>query len=165
MAQRTIKDLLTEEMQDIYHAENQILQALPKMAQAASSQQLKQAFQQHLEETRGQVERLNQAFQALNVQAQGQTCEAMQGLIEETEELLQEGLAPEVQDAGLILAAQKVEHYEIAAYGSLRSLAQACGVQNVADLLEQTLREEKATDEKLTELANSDVNPKAAKVA
>jgi ferritin-like metal-binding protein YciE len=165
MAQRNIKDLMTEGLQDIYDAEQQITQALPKMAQAASSQQLRQGFEQHLQETRGQIQRLEQAFQALGIQPQGRPCEAIRGMVQETEELLQQGLAPEVQDAGLIVSAQKVEHYEIAAYGSLRSLAQACGANDCANLFEQTLKEEKATDEKLTQLANSEVNPKAARAA
>ncbi len=162
---KSIKDLLLEEMQDIYHAEQQLTQALPKMAQAATSPQLRQAFESHLKETQNQVERLKQAFQAIGEQPKAKACVAMQGLVSEAEELLQEGLPGELQDAGLIVAAQKVEHYEIAGYGSLVALAQACNLTDAARLFNETLSEEKATDEKLTQLACNEINPKAAQAA
>jgi ferritin-like metal-binding protein YciE len=165
MSEQALKDLLIEELQDTYSAETQILGALPKMAEAASSQQLKQAFQTHHQETQGQVQRLEQIFQKLNAQPGGNTCEATQGLIEEAEELIGGGHPPEVLDVALVMSAQKVEHYEIASYGSLRALAQTCGMTEIAQLLEQTLDEEKATDEKLNKIAEGEINAKALKAA
>ena len=165
MSEQALKDLLIEELQDTYSAETQILQALPKMADAASSQELKQAFQSHLQETQGQVRRLDQIFQTLNANPGGNTCEATQGLIEEAEEIIGEGHPPEVLDVALIMAAQKVEHYEIASYGSLRSLAQSCGLNDVARLLDETLAEEKAADQKLNQLAEGGINDRAIKAA
>jgi ferritin-like metal-binding protein YciE len=165
MSEQALKELLIEELQDTYSAETQILQALPKMADAASSQELKQAFQTHQQETQGQVQRLEQVFQILGAQPGGNTCEAAQGLIEEAEEIIGEGHPPEVLDVALIIAAQKVEHYEIASYGSLRTLAQTCGMNDVAQLLDQTLAEEKATDEKLNQLAEGGVNQRAIQAA
>jgi ferritin-like metal-binding protein YciE len=165
MSEQALKDLLIEELQDTYNAETQILEALPKMAQAASSEQLKQAFQTHHQETQGQIQRLEQIFQKLNAQPGGNTCEATQGLIEEAEELIGGGHPPEVLDVALVMSAQKVEHYEIASYGSLRALAQTCGMTEVAQLLEQTLDEEKATDEKLNKIAEGEINAKALKAA
>jgi ferritin-like metal-binding protein YciE len=165
MSEQALKDLLIEELQDTYSAETQILEALPKMAEAASSQQLKQAFQTHLQETRGQVQRLEQIFQKLNAQSGGNTCEATQGLIEEAEELIGGGHPPEVLDVALVMSAQKVEHYEIASYGSLRTLAETCGMTEIAQLLQQTLEEEKATDEKLNQIAEGEVNAKALQAA
>ncbi|CAO3361681.1 ferritin-like domain-containing protein [Azospirillum sp. A26] len=165
MSKEALKDLLIEELQDAYSSETQILEALPAMADAASSPQLKQAFQTHLKETDGQVKRLEQIFQILQADPTGNTCEATQGLIEEAEEIMEEGLSPEVLDVALIMAAQKVEHYEIASYGSLRTLAETCGLTDVAKLLDETLSEEKATDEKLTQLAEGEVNQRAFKAA
>lgn len=165
MSKEALKDLLIEELQDAYSSETQILEALPAMADAASSPQLKQAFQTHLKETDGQVKRLEQIFQILQADPAGNTCEATQGLIEEAEEIMEEGLSPEVLDVALIMAAQKVEHYEIASYGSLRTLAETCGMTDVAKLLDETLSEEKATDEKLTQLAEGEVNQRAFKAA
>ena len=165
MSKEALKDLLIEELQDAYSSETQILEALPAMAEAASSPQLKQAFQTHLQETDRQVKRLEQIFQILQADPAGNTCEATQGLIEEAEEIMDQGLSPEVLDVALIMAAQKVEHYEIASYGSLRTLAETCGMTDVAKLLDETLSEEKATDEKLTQLAESEVNQRAFKAA
>ena len=165
MAVKNMQDLLIEELRDIYHAEKQLTRALPKMARAASNEQLKQAFTQHLEETQGQIERLEQVFEKLDTRTRGKHCHAMEGLIEEAKEIMEMGLAPELQDVALIAAAQKVEHYEIAGYGTLHALAQSAGLDEVAQLLEQTLNEEKKTDELLNKLAISDVNKKAIKAA
>jgi len=161
MKLESLQDLLISELKDIYSAENQILKALPKMAKAAASDDLKAAFKTHLEETKGQVERLDQIFEMLEASPRGKKCKAMQGLIEEGSELLSEDADPYVLDAALIAAAQKVEHYEIASYGCVRTWAQELGFDEVVELLEATLDEEKATDEKLTELAESHVNAEA----
>jgi len=161
MAAKTMQDLLIEELRDIYHAEKQILKALPKLAKSVSSETLRQAFLEHAEQTKGQIERLEQCFEELDTRTRGKPCEAMQGLLEEAKEILEMGMAPEVTDAALIAAAQKVEHYEIASYGTLHAYAQGCGLTKVADLLEQTLNEEKETDKRLNKLAISDVNKKA----
>ena len=165
MAVKTMQDLMIEELRDIYHAEKQLTRALPKMARAASNEQLKQAFTQHLEETRGQIERLEQVFEKLDTRTRGKHCHAMEGLIEEAKEVMEMGLAPELLDVALIAAAQKVEHYEIASYGALRTLAETCGMTDVANLLEQTLNEEKATDQKLNQLAEGGINQRAFKAA
>jgi ferritin-like metal-binding protein YciE len=165
MAAKNMQDLLIEELRDIYHAEKQLTRALPKMARAASNEQLKQAFTQHLEETQGQIERLEQVFEKLDTRTRGKHCHAMEGLIEEAKEIMEMGLAPELQDVALIAAAQKVEHYEIAGYGTLHALAQSAGLDEVAQLLEQTLNEEKKTDQLLNELAINDVNKKAMQSA
>ncbi|WP_372396960.1 ferritin-like domain-containing protein [Azospirillum sp. HJ39] len=161
MAAKTMQDLLIEDLRDIYHAEKQIAKALPKMAKAAKSDQLRQAFEAHLEQTNGQIERLQQIFEELDTRARGKHCDAMEGLISEAQEILEMGLAPEVQDAALIAAAQKVEHYEIASYGTLHAYATACGLDRVAQLLDETLQEEKDTDMLLNKLAIGDVNKKA----
>lgn len=160
-----IKDLLIEELRDTWSAENQLLEALPQMAEAASSPTLRQAFETHQRETEQQVERLRQAAQMLGTDPEGNDCEAMEGLVAEAEEILEEHEEGPVRDAALIAAAQKVEHYEIASYGTLCALAKSCGMQEVADLLAQTLQEEKATDDKLTQLAEQEVNPAAARGA
>ena len=165
MAAKNMQDLLIEELRDIYHAEKQLTRALPKMARAASNEQLKQAFTQHLEETQGQIERLEQVFEKLDTRTRGKHCHAMEGLIEEAKEIMEMGLAPELQDVALIAAAQKVEHYEIAGYGTLHALAQSAGLDEVAQLLEQTLNEEKKTDQLLNDLAINDVNKKAMQSA
>jgi ferritin-like metal-binding protein YciE len=165
MAVKSVNDLLLEELRDIYHAEKQLVKALPKMAKKAKSDQLRQAIEEHLEETKGQVERLEQAFQKMEVPTRGKRCEAMEGLIAEAEEVMEEIATPEVLDAAMIAAAQKVEHYEIASYGSARALAQALGHNEVARLLEQTLDEEKQADEKLNEIALSEVNETALQAA
>jgi ferritin-like metal-binding protein YciE len=149
----SLHDLYVEELKDLYNAENQLLKALPKMAKAASSPGLSTAFQDHLEETRGQVERLEKIVKKLRVGPKGKRCKAMEGLIEEGKELIEENGEPAVLDAALIATAQKVEHYEIAGYGTVRTYAELLGFDEAADLLRQTLDEESATDEKLRELA------------
>jgi ferritin-like metal-binding protein YciE len=163
MAEETnpLEELLVDELKDLYSAENQIIKALPKMARAASSPELKRAFERHLEETRRQVERLNQIGEALETKMTGKKCKGMEGLIEEGKELLEEDLDENALDAGLIGAAQKVEHYEIAAYGTARTHAEMLGYTKVARLLQQTLNEEGATDKKLTQLAESIINVEA----
>ena len=157
----SLHDLLVNELKDIYSAENQMIKALPKMAKAASSEDLRAAFEEHLEQTKGQVERLDEIFKELEVSARGKKCKAMEGLIEEGKELMEEDADPSVLDAGLIAAAQKVEHYEIASYGCARTYARQLGLENVAELLQETLGEEEETDKKLTELAESSVNIEA----
>jgi ferritin-like metal-binding protein YciE len=165
MAVKSVDDLLLDELRDIYHAEKQLVKALPKMAKRAKSDELRQAFEHHLEETKGQVERLEQVFEHLNARSSGKRCEAMEGLIEEAKEMMEDITTPEVLDAAMISAAQKVEHYEIASYGSVHALAEALGHQDVARLLEQTLGEEKTADQKLNEIALSGVNQSALKSA
>ena len=147
-----IRELLIEEMQDQYDAEKQLVKALPKMAKAASSPELSQAFQNHLEETRGHVERLEKAFGLLGVKAKGKSCAAMKGLIAEAQEIMAEDMPDELLDCAMICAAQKVEHYEMAGYGTLTAWAKSIGMDDVAELLHQTLEEERAADEKLTEV-------------
>ena len=159
--EKKLDDLFLETLKDIYYAEKQILRALPKMAKNANSPELKQAFEAHKQETEGQVERLQQVFEELDTRPRGKHCDAMEGLISEAQEILEMGLAPEVQDAALIAAAQKVEHYEIASYGTLHAYATACGLDKVAQLLDETLQEEKDTDSLLNKLAIGDVNKKA----
>lgn len=156
-----MKKLLETALQDAYSAETQILEALPKMEQAASTPSLKQAFRKHRQETEGQVKRLQQAAQQLGISPEGETCEAMQGHIEEAEELMDEFDQGPVLDAALIGAAQKVEHYEIATYGTLATLLKGMGEQQCAKLMAETLAEEKKTDEMLTQLAEQEVNPAA----
>ena len=165
MAVKSVNDLLLGELRDIYHAEKQLVRALPKMAKKAKSDELRQAFEQHLEETKGQVERLDQVFQQLDARSSGKRCEAMEGLIEEAKEMMDEVTTPEVLDAAMITAAQKVEHYEIASYGSVCALAEALGHKDAARLLEETLNEEKAADQKLNQIALSGVNKAALRVA
>jgi len=156
-------DLIIEQLQDLYDAEKRLTTALPKMAEAAHSSSLKSAFQAHLRETEGQVTRLEQVFKMLGTSAKTKTCEAMKGLIAEGQEAISASGDPDVKDAALIAAAQRVEHYEIAGYGTVRTFAQRLGRSDVAQLLQQTLDEEAATDKKLTALAEASVNPKAAK--
>ena len=163
MAEETnpLEELLVDELKDLYSAENQIIKALPKMAKAATSPELKRAFERHLEETRRQVERLNQIGEALDIRLTGKKCKGMEGLIEEGKETMEEDLDENALDAGLIGAAQKVEHYEIAAYGTARTHAEMLGHTKAARLLQQTLDEEGATDKKLTALAESIINVEA----
>jgi ferritin-like metal-binding protein YciE len=163
MAQETnpLEELLIDQLKDLYSAENQIIKALPKMTKAATAPELKRAFERHLEETRRQVERLNQIADNLEVKLTGKKCKGMEGLIEEGKEIMEEDLDENAIDAGLIGAAQKVEHYEIAAYGTARTHAQLLGFNKVARLLQQTLDEEGATDKKLTALAESVINVEA----
>jgi ferritin-like metal-binding protein YciE len=158
----TLKDLYVDVLQDLYDAENQILKALPKMAKAASSPNLQKGFQGHLQQTEGHVERLDQVFEHLGETARRKKCKGIEGLLEEGKELLQSDSDPEVLDAGLIVAAQKVEHYEIATYGCARTYAEVLGQEEAAELLQQTLDEEKQTDEKLTQIAMSQINLDAA---
>jgi ferritin-like metal-binding protein YciE len=161
---KALNDLYKEELKDLYSAETQLVAALPKMAKAASSPELKQAFEIHLEETKGHVKRLEQIFETLEGSPKGKKCKAMEGLVEEGAELIKEkaDFEPEALDAGLIGAAQRVEHYEIAAYGTARTFAQQLGDQQAATLLQQTLDEEMAADEKLTALAVGRINRQAA---
>jgi ferritin-like metal-binding protein YciE len=162
---KTANDLILSFMQDVYYAERQILKALPKMAKAASSSALRDAFTHHREETQGQVERLQKAFEALGKRARGVTCEAMNGLIEETEEVIEEFPEGEVRDAGLIACAQAVEHYEMARYGSLIAWARAAGQKEVVTLLEETLAEEKQADGLLSQLGGKEIHPHAFRQA
>jgi ferritin-like metal-binding protein YciE len=157
----TLKKLYVEELRDIYNAENQLIKALPKMAKGASSAELKQAFEDHLEQTKEHVERLDEIFGRLGEKPTGKTCKAMKGLIEEGSEMLEEDGEESVIDAGLIGAAQRVEHYEIAAYGTVRTFANLLGEEEAADLLQQTLDEEGETDKHLSELAEEVVNHEA----
>jgi ferritin-like metal-binding protein YciE len=150
-----LRELLVHELKDLYSAETQLLKALPKMAKAASDEDLVAAFEEHLEQTQGQVERLDKIFELLNAKPRGKTCEAMKGLITEGQEVIGEDATDEVKDAALIAAAQKVEHYEIAGYGTVRTFANLLGETEVADLLQETLDEEGETDKKLTEIAES----------
>jgi ferritin-like metal-binding protein YciE len=161
MKMTSLQDLLVEQLKDLYSAENQLVKALPKMAKAASNPDLKAGFKEHLEETRGHVTRIEQVCEYLSVSPKGKKCVAMEGLIEEGKELMEEDAEAGVLDAGLIAAAQKVEHYEIASYGSARTWAEQLGLDKAVRLLQQTLDEEKATDEKLTQLALEAVNEEA----
>ena len=156
-----LRKLYTEELRDIYNAENQLLKALPKMANGASSDELRQAFEDHLQETEGQVKRLEEIFADLDESPKGKTCHAMKGLVEEGSEILEAEGDESVLDAGIIAAAQKVEHYEIASYGTVRTFAELLGEKEAAKLLQQTLDEESAANEKLNELAEGIVNPEA----
>jgi ferritin-like metal-binding protein YciE len=161
MKLESLRDLLVEQLQDLYDAEHRITKALPKMAKAATSPDLKAAFQKHLTETKGQIDRLQQAFEAMGVKAKKKPCKAIQGLIEEGEETIKEDAEPEVRDAALIAAAQRVEHYEMAGYGTVCAYAKLLNEKAVLKLLQATFAEEKATDEALTELAESTINLQA----
>lgn len=161
MALQSLEDLLLHDLKDLYNAENQILKALPRMAKKASSPELRRAFEQHLKQTETQVKRLERVFASLDEKAKGKTCKGMQGLIEEGKEIMSEDIEDDVLDAALIAAAQKVEHYEIAAYGTARTYAEMLGNNEAARLLQQTLDEEAETDKKLTKLAESLVNVEA----
>jgi ferritin-like metal-binding protein YciE len=154
----SLEDLLVHELQDIYNAEGQILKALPRMIKAASHPELKSAFEEHRVQTEGQVERLEQAFKLLGIPAKGKKCEGMAGLLEEGKKTMAEDAEANVMDAALIAAAQKVEHYEIAAYGCVCTYAEMLGHEEVHELLGQTLEEEEETDQKLTALAESVIN-------
>ena len=161
MAAQTLEDMLVETLRDTFDAEKQLVKALPKMAKAAQADELRAAFEEHLEVTKGQVARLEKVFAELGVAARGKHCVAMEGLIEEGKELIEEDHDPEVKDAGLIAAAQKVEHYEIAAYGTLRTWAEMLGYGTAAELLQQSLTEESEADEALSQLAMTSVNVEA----
>ena len=158
----SLHEVLTDYVRDLYSAESQLLKALPKMAKAATSPDLRAAFAEHLEQTRRQVERLDRVCADLGIKPKGKTCHAMKGLIEEGQEVISSTGDPAAKDAALIGAAQKVEHYEIAAYGTAKTFARVLGEMTAADLLRDTLDEEKATDERLTALAESGLNQEAA---
>ena len=161
MKLNTLEQLYISELRDLYSAENQLLKALPKMARGASSPELKDAFEKHLEQTKGHVARLEELFEQLDESPKGKTCQAMKGLIEEGAEILKEDGEDSVLDAGMIVAAQKVEHYEIAGYGSVRTFANLLGKDEEAKLLQSTLDEESETNEILNGLAEGVVNPEA----
>ncbi len=160
-SKKTLDDLFLHNLKDIYNAEKQLVKALPKMAKGATSENLRTAILDHLQETHGQVERLEQVFQLLDVGARGIKCAAMEGLVEEGAEVLEDDFEGAVRDAAIIAAANKVEHYEIATYGTLISFARLLGHGDIEELLQATLDEEKAADQKLTELAESEINVEA----
>jgi ferritin-like metal-binding protein YciE len=160
MAENSLHELYVDELKDIYSAETQLVRALPKMAKAATSEALSSGFSKHLEETKGHVARLEKIFQDLDESPKGKKCKGMEGLIEEGSEAIEEDYEGAVKDAALIGAAQRVEHYEIAAYGTVVAFAETMGHANHVKLLTQTLNEEKATDEKLSELSD-EINPEA----
>lgn len=155
MSLKTLQDLFVDEVKDVYDAEHQLTKALPKMAKAASSPDLKAAFEEHLQQTEGHITRLESVFETLRLKPTRKTCKAMKGLVEEGSEMIEEDGDEAVKDAALIGAAQRVEHYEIAAYGTIRTFAENLGYNDAVDLLQQTLEEEKQTDENLTELASN----------
>lgn len=155
---KTLNDLFVHELKDLYSAEKQLTKALPKMAKAASNDALREAFESHLQETEGHVERLDQIFEELGTTGRGVKCKGMEGLIEEGQEAIEEDLEDEIRDAALICAAQRVEHYEIAAYGCSRTFAEQLGLNKAAKLLQETLDEESAADKKLTDIATEVVN-------
>jgi ferritin-like metal-binding protein YciE len=158
----SLRKLYVDELKDLYSAEKQILQALPRMAKKAQNEQLKKAFEDHRQVTEMQVERLDRIFEMLGKAARGKKCKAMEGLVEEGKEMMQEDMEPEVMDAALIGAAQRIEHYEIAGYGTVRTYAQVLGEKEHVKLLQQTLDEEANTDKMLTQLAESSINVEAA---
>jgi ferritin-like metal-binding protein YciE len=160
MPQDDLKQLYIDELKDLHNAESQLVKALPKMAKAASSEELRSGFEEHLEQTKGHVQRLEQIFEMLGESPKGKKCKGMEGLIEEGSEMIEEDFEGAVKDAGLIGAAQRVEHYEIAAYGTAKALAQTLSEEEHVELLEQTLQEEKETDEKLTQLSE-EINSQA----
>jgi ferritin-like metal-binding protein YciE len=153
--------LFHDTLKDIYYAEKKILSALPKMAKAAESDDLRAAFEKHHEETEGQIARLEQVFEAIDAKPQGKKCAAIEGILEEGQEIIKEYKGSPAIDAGMLAAAQAVEHYEISRYGTLRTWAEELGLEDVVKLLEETLEEEEATDQALTELAESAVNAAA----
>ncbi len=163
MELNTLKKLYTEQLKDLYSAEKQLIKALPKMAEFATNEDLKQGFKKHLKETEGQVERLERIFSDMNISGSGKTCAAMKGLVEEGSELMEEDGVPAVLDAGLIAAAQRVEHYEIAAYGCVKAYAELLGEKKAVGLLQKTLDEESKTNQTLTELAESSINLEASR--
>ncbi|GAC1335011.1 MAG: ferritin-like domain-containing protein [Beijerinckiaceae bacterium] len=165
MAEKTLNDLFLATLKDIYYAEKQILRALPKMAKKAESNELKSAFLKHRDETEGQITRLEQIFEQLDKRAAGKTCEAIKGIIEEGQEIMEDYADSPALDAGLVAAGQAVEHYEMSRYGTLRTWAQQLGMRDAARLLEQTLQEEKRTDQLLTQLAEAAANPRADRAA
>ena len=161
MKMHSLEDLFVEQLRDTYDAEKQLVKALPKVAKAASSHELQSAIHEHWEQTKGHVERLERVFELLGKKARGKTCEGIEGLLKEGEEMVDANAEPMVHDAGLIAAAQRVEHYEMAAYGCLHTLAQQLNQHDAAQLLHQTLHEEKEADQKLTQIAESRINRSA----
>jgi len=157
----SLRDLYIEQLHDLYDAENQLIRALPKMAKESSAEELKQGIEEHLEQTRGHVERLEEIFERIGEDPKGEKCKAMEGLVKEGSAILSEDMEEDTKDAAIIAAAQRVEHYEIAGYGTAKTYARLLGEDEDAELLEQTLQEEKETDQKLTELAD-DINVQAA---
>ena len=157
----SLRELYVEHLRDLYDAENQLIKALPRMAKEATSDQLRQGIEEHLEQTRGHAERLEEIFEQLGEKAKGKKCKGMQGLIEEGKETLDEDMEEDTKDAAIIAAAQRVEHYEISGYGTARTYANLLGEDEAAELLEETLEEEKETDQKLTQLAE-EINVEAA---
>ncbi len=164
MAVDTIERLFIEELKDLHSAEKQITKTLPKLIEAATSDDLKKAFEHHLRETEGQIERLDKAFEMLGTRPKEKTCDGMKGILAEGSEMLHETKEGDVRDVALISAAQRVEHYEMAAYGSVRSYAEQLNKSEIAELLQQTLKEEKAADKKLTEISEK-VNSRARRAA
>lgn len=162
MAEKNLNDLFLETLKDIYHAERQILRKLPKMAKNANSQELTDAFMTHKDETEGQIERLEQIFEMLGKRAQGKVCEAMKGILEEGDEVIEDFGDSEALDAGLLAAAQTVEHYEISRYGTMKAWAKQLGMRDAEKLLDATLKEEIRTDQLLSKIAERALNPKAA---
>ncbi|MBN9365362.1 MULTISPECIES: ferritin-like domain-containing protein [unclassified Devosia] len=160
--EKTLDDLFLDTLKDIYYAEKQIVKTLPKMAKAATAPELKAGFEKHLEETEGHVERLEQIFELIGKPARGKTCDAILGIIEEGKSIIEDFKGTPALDAGLVSAAQAVEHYEIARYGTLKTWAQQLGMTEAVSLLDATLKEEVATDKKLSQVAESNVNRKAA---
>ena len=160
--EKSLHDAFIDELRDTYDAERQLTKALPKLAKAASSPELRDAFESHLEETRGQIDRLERVFESLDEQVRGKHCDGIAGIIEEGKSIMEEDFDETTMDACLIAAGQRAEHYEMAAYGTLIAWARAMGHAEVADLLEQTLDEEKAADEKLSGLAEGGINQGAA---
>ena len=163
MPENDLRELYIDELKDLYNAENQLVKALPKMAKAANSDELRNGFEEHLEQTKGHVQRLEQIFEMLGESPKGKKCKGMEGLIEEGSEMIEEVFEGSVKDAGLIGAAQRVEHYEIAGYGCVHTYAHQLGEQQDARLLKQTLDEEGATDKQLTQLAEQVINLEAAR--
>jgi ferritin-like metal-binding protein YciE len=160
--QKTLEDLFLTTLKDVYYAEKQILRALPKMAKATESDELRQAFEQHRTETDGQIQRLEQVFEQIGKRASGKTCEAIQGIIAEGQEIMEDYAESDALDAGILASAQAIEHYEISRYGTLKSWAQQLGMTDAVTLIEETLAEEKKTDQLLTQIAESSANQKAA---
>jgi ferritin-like metal-binding protein YciE len=165
MAQKTLKEAFIDEVRDTYDAERQLTKALPKMAKAATAPELKEAFTSHLEETRGQIERLEKVFEMLGERARGKHCAGIAGIIEEGASIMEEDFDEATMDAALIAGGQRAEHYEMAAYGTLVAWARELGHMEVAEFLQETLEEEKTADEKLSLLAQNGINPDAAKGA
>ena len=161
----SMNDLFLTFLQDMYYAERQILKALPKMAKATESEELRQALMHHREETQGHVDRLQQVFEQIGKRARGQTCEALNGIVEEGSEVIEEFDKGVVRDAGILANAQAVEHYEMARYGTMIAWAKACGMQEAATLLQETLEEEKKADTLLNQIANKSLNQQAARQA